>query len=112
MTEDTSDDTHLADDSKRQENAAGYSGSASPVQAAEATEGTSDDTHLADDSKRPLHGIHNASVLLAAELPEIRDPNRGRQMRLDYVFENLEGVRCQLYPGDKGKDATPIFRQV
>ena len=52
VTEGTSDDTHLADDSKRQENAAGYSGSAPPVQAAEATEGTSDDTHLADDSKR------------------------------------------------------------
>ena len=48
VTEGTSDDTHLADDSKRQENAAGYSGSAPPVQAAEATEGTSDHTHLGD----------------------------------------------------------------
>ena len=45
-------------------------------------------------------------------LLEIRDPNRGGQLRLDYVFENLEGVRCQLHPGNKGKDATPIFRQV
>ena len=32
VTGGTSDDTHLADDSKRQENAAGYSGSAPPVQ--------------------------------------------------------------------------------
>ena len=32
VTGDTSDDTHLADDSKRQENAAGSSGSAPPVQ--------------------------------------------------------------------------------
>ena len=32
MTEGTSDDTHLADDSKRQENAAGSSGYAPPVQ--------------------------------------------------------------------------------
>ena len=48
----TSDDSHLAGDSKRPENAAGSSGYAPPVQATEATEGTSDDTHLADDSKR------------------------------------------------------------
>ena len=32
VTEGTSDDTHLADDSKRQENAAGFSGYAPPVQ--------------------------------------------------------------------------------
>ena len=32
VTEGTSDDTHLADDSKRQENAAGHSGYAPPVQ--------------------------------------------------------------------------------
>ena len=45
-------------------------------------------------------------------LLEIRDPNRGGQLRLDYVFENLEGVRCQLHPGGKGKDAKPIFTSV
>ena len=45
-------------------------------------------------------------------LPEIRDPNRGGQLRLDYVFENLEGVRCQLHPGGKSKDAKPIFTSV
>ena len=45
-------------------------------------------------------------------LPEIRDPNRDGQPRLDYVFENLEGFRCQLHPGGKGKDAKPIFTSV
>ena len=54
-------------------------------------------------------GITKAQLMF---LPEIRDPNRGGQLRLDYVFENLEGVRCQLHPRNKGKDATPIFRQV
>ena len=63
LPKNTSEDTHLADDSKRQENAANHSGYAPPVQekhriasdgnaSAEVTEGTSDDTHLADDSKR------------------------------------------------------------
>ena len=52
-------------------------------------------------------GITKAQLMF---LPEIRDPNRGGQLRLDYVFENLEGVRCQLHPGNKGKDAKPIFR--
>ena len=41
-------------------------------------------------------------------LPGIKDPNRG-QPRLDFVFVNAEGVRCQLHPGNKGKDANPIF---
>ena len=41
-------------------------------------------------------------------LSEIRDPNRGGQLRLDYVFENLEGVRCQLHPGNKGKIPFPF----
>ena len=54
-------------------------------------------------------GIARAQLMF---LPEIRDPNRGGQPRLDYVFENLEGVRCQLHPGNKGKDATPIFIQM
>ena len=54
-------------------------------------------------------GITKAQLMF---LPEIRDPNRGGQLRLDYVFENLEGVRCQLHPGNKGKDATPIFIQL
>ena len=50
VTGDTSDDTHLADDSKRQENAAGYSGSAPPVQeGGRMTGGTSVDAHLAGD---------------------------------------------------------------
>ena len=44
--------------------------------------------------------------------PHIRDPNRGRQLRLDYVFENLDGVRCQLHPGNRAKDAEPIFTQL
>ena len=46
----TSDDTHLADDSKRQENAAGSSGYAPPVQGVMVMDGTSDDSHLAGDS--------------------------------------------------------------
>ena len=45
-------------------------------------------------------------------LPEIRDPNRGSQLRLDFVFENVDGTRCQLHPGGKGKDAKPIFTAV
>ena len=54
-------------------------------------------------------GITRAQLMF---LPNIRDPNRSGQLRLDYVFENLEGVRCQLHPGNRNKDATPIFRQV
>ena len=54
-------------------------------------------------------GITRAQLIF---LPHIRDPNRDEQLRLDYVFENLEGVRCQLHPGNKGKDATPIFIQL
>ena len=54
-------------------------------------------------------GITRAQLMF---LPEIRDPNRGGQLRLDYVFENLEGVRCQLHPGNKSKDAKPIFKQM
>ena len=45
-------------------------------------------------------------------LPEIRDPNRGGQLRLDFVFVNVDGTRCQLHPGGKGKDAKPIFTAV
>ena len=44
--------------------------------------------------------------------PGIRDPNRGGQLRLDFVFENVEGVRCQLHPGGRGPDAKPIFTLV
>ena len=54
-------------------------------------------------------GITKAQLMF---LPEIHDPNRDGQLRLDYVFENLEGVRCQLHPGNKGKDAKPIFKQL
>ena len=54
-------------------------------------------------------GITKAQLMF---FPEIRDANRGGQPRLDFVFENLEGVRCQLHPGNKGKDATPIFNQL
>ena len=50
VTGDTSDDTHLADDSKRGENAAGSSGYAPPVQeGGRMTGGTSVDAHLAGD---------------------------------------------------------------
>ena len=38
--------------------------------------------------------------------------NRGGLLRLDYVFENVERVRCQLHPGRKSKDAAPIFTQL
>ena len=41
--------------------------------------------------------------------PGIHDPNRGGQLRLDFVFENVEGIRCQLHPGGRGKDARPIY---
>ena len=54
-------------------------------------------------------GITKAQLMF---LPEIRDPNRGGRLRLDYVFENLDGVRCQLHPGNKSKDAIPIFNEV
>ena len=51
VTGDTSDDTHLADDSKRRENAAGCSGYAPPVQEeCRMTEDTSVDAHHASDS--------------------------------------------------------------
>ena len=50
VTGDTSDDTHLADDSKRGENTAGCSGYAPPVQEeCRMTGGTSVDAHLAGD---------------------------------------------------------------
>ena len=91
VTEGTSDDTHLADDSKRQENAAGSSGYAPPVQ---------EERRIASDGNSYTFRVY------------IRDPNRGGQLRLDYVFENLEGVRCQLHPGNRNKDALPIFTQV
>ena len=45
-------------------------------------------------------------------VPDVHDPNRDGQLRLDYVFENLEGVRCQLHPGNKGKDAALIFNKI
>ena len=45
-------------------------------------------------------------------LPDVHDSNRNGQFRLDYVFENLEGVRCRLHPGGKSKDAKPIFTSV
>ena len=54
-------------------------------------------------------GITKAQLMF---LPEIHDPNRDGQLRLDYVFENLEGLRCQLHPGNKAKDAKPIFKQL
>ena len=50
VTGDNSDDTHLADDSKRGENAAGSSGYAPPVQeGGRMTEGSSVDAHLPGD---------------------------------------------------------------
>ena len=54
-------------------------------------------------------GITRAQLMF---VPNVHDPNRDGQLRLDYVFENLEGVRCQLHPGNKGKDATPLFIQL
>ena len=209
VTEGTSDDTHLADDSKRQENAAGSSGYAPPVQEERrvASDGNSytfqefldhygeewiatykwsaaqdtpppapplqavvqaaavntlltpqtaeelrTSTRIAGTGKKAMRAFLDATSasqpldpdVLAFDipddvswkhyiarhpnsnrivgsgitraqlmfLPEIRDPNRGGQLRLDYVFENLDGVRCQLHSGNKGKDAIPIFRQV
>ena len=55
VTEGTSDDSHLAGDSKQIENKhpAGMT--------AEVTEGTSDDTHLADDSKRGENAAGSSS---------------------------------------------------
>ena len=54
-------------------------------------------------------GITRAQLIF---LPEIRDPNRDKQLRLDYVFENRDGWRCQLHPGNKAKDAAPIFTRM
>ena len=45
-------------------------------------------------------------------ITNVHDPNRNGQLRLDYVFENLDGECCHLHPGNKGKDAKPIFRQI
>ena len=45
-------------------------------------------------------------------LQHVRDPNRNNQLRLDFVFENLDGQRCQLHPGGKGKDAKPIYTTI
>ena len=42
-------------------------------------------------------------------LAHTTDPNRDGQLRLDYVFVNAEGLRCQLHPGNKAKDAQPRF---
>ena len=80
----------------------------------------SDDGHLAGDDVPWGHYIARhpqcqeivGSGIVRAELeffPHIRDPNRGGQLRLDYVFENRERVRCQLHPGNRSKDAKPIF---
>ena len=45
-------------------------------------------------------------------LPNVRDPNRGGQLRLDYVFETMDGELCRLHPGRKAaQDAQPIFTQ-
>ena len=54
-------------------------------------------------------GITRAQLMF---VPDVHDPNRGGQLRLDYVFENVEGVRCQLHPGCKSKDAAPVFTQL
>ena len=54
-------------------------------------------------------GITKAKLMF---LSEINDSNRGRQPRLAYVFENQDGVCCQLHLGNTGKDAAPIFNQM
>ena len=54
-------------------------------------------------------GITRAQFMF---VPDVHDPNRDGQLRLDYVFENREGVRCQLHPGNKSKDAAPLFTQL
>ena len=54
-------------------------------------------------------GITRAQLMF---VPDVHDPNRGGQLRLDYVFENRDGVRCQLHPGHKAKSAKPIFNQL
>ena len=54
-------------------------------------------------------GITKAQLMF---LHNVHDPNRGGQLRLDYVFENLDGERCQLHPANKSKSAQPIFRPI
>ena len=44
-------------------------------------------------------------------LPGDPDHNRRNQLRLDFVFENVDGVHCRLHPGNTAKDAKPIFTQ-
>ena len=45
-------------------------------------------------------------------LPNVRDPNRGGQLRLDYVFETVDGELCRLHPNQRAAlDAKPIFTQ-
>ena len=63
-----------------------------------------------DDYQRIIgSGITRAQLTF---IPHVRDPNRNGQLRLDYVFENLDGWRCQLHPGNRSKDAKPIFNQI
>ena len=54
-------------------------------------------------------GITRAQLMF---IPHVRDPNRKGQLRLDYTFENNDGLRCQLHPGNRGKCAQPIFTQM
>ena len=46
-------------------------------------------------------------------IPNVRDPNRkDDQLRLDYTFENADGLRTQLHPGKRSKCAQPVFIQM
>ena len=57
----------------------------------------------------------NAVVIIAsgithavAEFIDVRDPNRGGQARLDFVFYRADGSYCRLHPGTtKSNDAKP-----
>ena len=59
----------------------------------------------------------NAVVIIAsgithavAEFIDVRDPNRGGQARLDFVFYRADGSYCRLHPGiTKSHDAKPVI---
>ena len=64
-------------------------------------------------------GIVRAELVFQEDYPNdnrwktLADGQEQRQLRLDYEFENADGVICQMHPGKKASgDAIPIWRQV
>ena len=99
VTEGTSDDTHLAADSKRQENAAGCSGYPPPVQedtrhmAANLPKSTSDDSHLAGDSTQSENKhFDERNMMQQIELVGMNGELLTTFKREDLVYLTVEGL--------------------